>query len=165
MELFIDAGHFDKRFLDKKRVEVEESVAEAKKELAQVEAELEQLSNSEDRYKEAKKRLKNVRPLGEYIQERMEKIPFEDRRALIEAFLGPEDFIELHEGGDFPDINIKGLPPLIISWRSVLDIARLEEAAKQIKLGKSLKAAMGGGKKDMGIQDERGISCYLPEDF
>ena len=153
-ELFID-GSYDNEFLDKKSREIKQSLSEAQKRLGQVEAEVEQLSNSSDRYREAKKRLKGVGPLGEYIQERMEEIPFDDRRALIEAFFAPDDYIELHAGGDFPDIAIKGLPPLIISWRSVLDIARLEQAAKQIKLGKSLKAAMDGGKKAIiEIKDE-----------
>jgi len=144
------------KFLDKKKREIEQSLSEAQKRLGQVETEAEQLSKSSNRYREAKKRLKNVGPLGEYIQTKMEEIPFEDRRSLIEVFFGPDDYIELYTGGDFPDIAIKGLPPLILSWRSVLDIARLEQAARQIKLGKSLKAAIGGRKKGgyIGIQDE-----------
>ncbi len=84
----------------------------------------------------------------------MEEIPFDDRRALVEAFFGPDDFIELH-AGDSSVIANKGLPPLIFSWRSAFDVARLEQAARQIKLGKSLKAAIGGRKKGyMGIPDE-----------
>jgi len=148
-ELFID-GHFDKRFLDKKRREIEESAAEAKKELSQVVAELAQLRNSGDRYREAKKRLKNVRPLGEYLQEKMGEVTFDDKRALIETFFGPEDFIELL-AGDSSVIANRGLPPLIFSWRSAFDVARLEQAARQIKLGKSLKAAIG---EDIDISDE-----------
>jgi len=152
-ELFID-GSYDKKFLDKKKREIEQSLAEAQKRLGQVEAEADQLSNSSNRYREAKKRLKKVGPLGEYIQTKMEEIPFDDRRSLIEAFFGPDDYIELH-GGDSSDIANKGLPPLVFSWRSAFDMARLEQAARQIKLGKSLKTAIGGSKKGyMGIPDE-----------
>ncbi len=153
LALYVD-GNWDRNLLDKKMSEIEQSLTEAQRRLGQVQEEADQLSNSSDRYREAKKRLKNVGPLGEYIQTKMEEIPFDDRRSLIEAFFEPDDYIELHTGGDFPDIAIKGLPPLILSWRSVLDIARLEQAARQVKLGKSLKVAMGGSKKYMGIPDE-----------
>jgi len=160
LALYVD-GNWDRNLLDKKMSEIKQSLTEAQRRLGQVQEEADQLSNSSDRYQEAKKRLKNVGPLGEYIQTKMEEIPFDDRRSLIEAFFEPDDYIELHTGGDFPDIAIKGLPPLILSWRSVLDIARLEQAARQVKLGKSLKVAMGGRKKGgyIGIQDESPPYC------
>ncbi len=73
---------------------------------------------------------------------------------LIEAFFGPDDCIELH-AGDSSVIANKGRPPLIFSWRSAFDIARLEQAARQVRLGKSLKAAISGKKKGyMDIPDE-----------
>jgi len=101
IDLYADSK-YDRMMLDHKMETIERQLEKARKQLERAEVEIEQIGKGKAQRARAKEKLQELKEsgLGSCLEQRGEKIDFDDRRRLLEAFLqSSNDYIAISGSG------------------------------------------------------------------
>ncbi len=148
LDLYLD-GNFAKRVLDDKADRLGEQIRQKTAALQSLSRELSSFKRAQLNRSRLKREVRRLaETFGEHIQDHLQKADFEDKRAFLEAF-----FESSHDRilvAPVPGARSSHLPDGVgIAWETMFNVELMKKAAKQARLGKSLKDAFDFARADI----------------
>ncbi|MDA2924392.1 recombinase family protein [Acidobacteria bacterium AH-259-L09] len=167
IELFLD-GNYDKNILDKKDQEIEQQLAATNTELRRVQSQIKEWRKGQAKRKRAEGLLKKIKKdrLGQYLNSKVSEIDFAAKRQLLETFFqSVDDKIWVFYNVEGHDYKVKGrrFLRLSLSWEGQFNAELIQHIAKEVKLGRSLKAALNMSEKRICLPHSKCHPFYLPQ--